>query len=358
MTGEAATPVSRVTLAPGYSISRLVTGCWQLAEGHGGNRQSAEEILRRFVAGVEAGFTTFDCADIYTGVEALLGRLLRQAGMRDRVQVHTKFVPDRAALPSLTPKDVRRGVERSLRRLGVERLDLVQFHWWDYLIPGYLEAFDALGRLREQGMIRHLGLTNFDTDHLSELMDTGVPLVSIQLQYSLLDRRPERAMSQACQAHGIAMLPYGVLAGGILGERFLGAPAPGRENRSLVKYGLVASESGGWKAVQKLLQCLDGIARLHGVDLASVAAAWVLARPGVAAIIVGAGRVERFADHRRMLRLRLLPRDLQEIDSVLTQLRNPPGDVFELERDEAGPHAKIMKTDLNARSTGLEERTS
>lgn len=358
MTGEAATPVSRVTLAPGYRVSRLITGCWQLAEGHGGNRQSAEEILRRFMAGVEAGFTTFDCADIYTGVEALLGRLLRQAGMRDRVQVHTKFVPDRAALPSLTKQDIRRGVERSLRRLGVERLDLVQFHWWDYSTPGYLEAFDALGRLREQGIIRHLGLTNFDTAHLAELVATGIPVTSIQLQYSLLDRRPERTMAAECQRHGIAMLPYGVLAGGLLSERFLGAPAPGRENRSLVKYGLVASEAGGWNAVQTLLQCLDGIARRHGVGLASVAAAWVLARPGVAATIVGAGRRERFADHRRMLSLRLRSRDLQEIDSALAQLRNPPGDVFELERDEAGPHSKIMKTDLNARSAGLEESTS
>jgi aryl-alcohol dehydrogenase-like predicted oxidoreductase len=344
--------VPRVTLAPGYSISRLITGCWQLAEGHGGHRCSESEILRRMATGVGAGFTTFDCADIYTGVEQLLGRFIARPGLRAQVQVHTKYVPDRAALPELRARDVERAIDRSLRRLGVERLDLVQFHWWDYTVPRYLDVLHALGRLRDAGKIRHLGLTNFDTSVMAELLATDVPLVSIQLQYSLLDRRPERFMAAACQREGISMLPYGVLAGGLLSERFLSGERPDATNRSQVKYALVADEAGGWSSVQGLLACLGAVAARHGVDIATVAAAWVLARPGVAAVILGFSHRERFREQLAIPRLQMTRRDRVEIDTALAALQVPEGDVYGLERVPDGPHARIMKTDLNAASRG------
>ena len=114
---------------------------------------------------VDAGITTFDCADIYTGVEALIGEWLKRRGARGAavpVQVHTKYVPDLDRLPTHSRADVVRGVDRSLARLGVERLDLVQLHWWDYDVPGYVDAAAWLDELRRAGKIRHVGLTNFD----------------------------------------------------------------------------------------------------------------------------------------------------------------------------------------------------
>ena len=132
---------------------------------------------------VEAGISSFDCADIYTGVEALIGEFLhRQRGaMGDgslpQVQVHTKYVPDVDTLSTLTQRDVQATVDRSLDRLGIECLDLVQFHWWDYDVPGYVETALHLDALRDAGKIKHIGLTNFDVAHLAELLEAGVPIL-------------------------------------------------------------------------------------------------------------------------------------------------------------------------------------
>ena len=172
--------IPRVTLAPGYTISRIVKGGWQLAGGHGAiDHRAAIADMHAFV---DAGITTFDCADIYTGVEALIGEFIRERGRSSDLQIHTKYVPDRSRLAGLTAADVAGTVERSLARLGVEALDLVQFHWWDYAVPGAIDALGWLDDHRRAGRIRHLGVTNFDTPTLTALLDAGLPVVSHQVQ--------------------------------------------------------------------------------------------------------------------------------------------------------------------------------
>ncbi|MFC2037905.1 aldo/keto reductase, partial [Chloroflexota bacterium] len=230
--------VERFSLAPGYDIARVIKGGWQLAGGHG--RIGLDQALQDMRLYVQAGLTTFDCADIYTGVEALIGEFLRhhRPDLQPAVQIHTKYVPDLQALPDLTKVDVERAIDRSLRRLGVARLDLVQFHWWDYRVPGYVEAALHLQCLQQAGKIRHLGVTNFDVPHLAAILDAGVSVVSNQVQYSVLDRRPEAGMVELCERRGIALLCYGTVAGGFLSDRYLAVPEPGSplENRSLIKY--------------------------------------------------------------------------------------------------------------------------
>jgi len=165
---------------------------------------------------VDMGITTFDCADIYTGVEALIGRWLKRRGARGAavpVQVHTKYVPDLDRLPAHSRADVVRGVDRSRARLGVDSLDLVQLHWWDYDVPGYVEAAAWLDELRRAGRIRHVGLTNFDQKRLKEIVAAGIPVVSHQVQYSVLDRRPANGIAAQCARDGIGVLCYGALAG-------------------------------------------------------------------------------------------------------------------------------------------------
>jgi aryl-alcohol dehydrogenase-like predicted oxidoreductase len=244
--------VERFRLAPEYTISRVIKGGWQLAGGHGAIER--EQALRDMLLYAEAGITTFDCADIYSGLERLIGEFIRRHrdamdnGTVPKVEVHTKYVPDLEALPTLTRRDVQAAVDRSLDRLGVERLDLVQFHWWDHDVPGYVEAALHLAALRDAGKIKQIGLTNFDTAHLAELLAAGVPIVSNQVQYSVLDHRPEQTMVEFCERHGITLLCYGTVAGGFLSERYLDAPEPDLpyENRSLIKYGLIIDEFGGW----------------------------------------------------------------------------------------------------------------
>ena len=162
-------------LAPGYTVSRVLKGGWQLAGGHGPvDAAAAMTDMDRFV---DAGITTFDCADIYAGVEALIGEWLKRrrlSGGAAAVQVHTKYVPDLDRLPTHSRADVVRGIDRSLARLGVDRLDLVQLHWWDYDVPGYVEAAAWLDELRRAGKIRYVGLTNFDQQRLDEILAAGI----------------------------------------------------------------------------------------------------------------------------------------------------------------------------------------
>jgi len=346
------TDFPRVELAPGYSVSRVLNGCWQLSPDHGGGPASEREIFRSFAERVEQGFTTFDCADIYTGVEALIGRFRKTLADPHAIEVHTKYVPDRATLGQLTGKQVDEAVERSLVRLGVERLDLLQFHWWDYSVPGLERMVERLIRAREAGKIRHLGATNFGTAHVRKLQAQGAGLVSLQAQYSLLDRRPERQMLALADSAGPKILAYGALAGGFLSGRWLGAEPDGAANRSLTKYRLVIDEAGGWDRLQALLRLLEGIAIKHGMPLATVAARWVLDRPGVAAVILGVGKRARAAENRRLADLELDKDDRSALDAFLDRQPVPPGDMYALERDPFGRHSAIIKTDINSAAEG------
>ena len=182
---------------------------------------------------------------LFRSVEALIGEYRRQyPALAANTRVHTKFVPDLETLSKLKADDITKIIDRSLQRLGVEQLDLVQFHWWDFNVPGYVEAALQLMRLRQAGKIAQIGVTNFDTGHLGELIEAGVTVFAHQLQYSLLDRRPQKTMMPFCQKHGIAVLCYGTVAGGFLSDRWLGREYPHGElaNRSLVKYRLIIDE--------------------------------------------------------------------------------------------------------------------
>lgn len=343
--------VPRRALAPGYTISRVIKGGWQLAGGHGAvERTRAHADMTAFV---EAGITTFDCADIYTGVEELIGEFVatRSSG---EVQVHTKCVPDLDRLATLASQELEALIDRSRRRLRVEALDLVQFHWWDYAQGDWMTALETLARLCERGSIRHLGLTNFDTPSVERMLRAGVPIVSHQVQYSLLDRRPAHAMAPLCAPHGVGLLCYGALAGGFLGRRWLGRPEPQEplENRSLTKYKLIIDETGGWARFQALLTLLDAIASRHGVGIGAVAVAWVLAQPGVAAVIAGARDASHLADTVAGATLQLTTEDRAQLEAFLSESPVPPGDVYALERDREGRHGRIMRYNLNAPGSG------
>ncbi len=342
----------RVHLTPDYSISRIIVGGWQFSRGHGGGVPGAS-TARRFLSDLVArGLTTFDCADIYTGVEEMLGDFLRHhrsSGSGIPVQTHTKFVPDLDALPTIDRRYVRRILDRSLSRLGVEALDLVQFHWWDFSVPGYLETMGWLGALKEEGKIRHLGVTNFDEIHLAELVDSGAEILSNQVQYSVLDRRPRNALAAYCLEQGIALLCYGALAGGFLTDRYLGVKEPPAEleNRSLVKYRLIIEEMGGWPRYQAVLEALQGVAARVGAPLPAAALRYVLDRPGVAATITGIDTLGHADQLLRAMDLTWTAGAWGALEELLLQVRMPPGPVYGLERMVGGPHGALMRYNLN-----------
>lgn len=345
--------MQRISIAPGYEISRVIRGGWQLAGGHGAIDE--ETAIEDMVAFADAGITTFDCADIYTGVEDLIGRFRRryrdlqgQAAL-DHIRVHTKFVPDLGVLPTITQAYVEGVIDTSRKRLNMERLDLVQFHWWDYEMPAWLDTLGWLKELQQDGRIDKISATNFDSDHVTEILDGGIPLTSLQLQYSLLDRRPEKRMVELAARHDFALFCYGTVAGGFLSDRWLGKTEPEHplENRSLTKYKLIIDDLGGWDLFQALLATLRKVADRHATDIATIASAAMLRRPGVTAVIVGARNRDHLASNLAISKVVLSDADLAQIEAALAGARELEGDVYTLERDRTGRHGSIMKYNLN-----------
>ena len=321
----------RVDLAPGLSIARIVTGLWQVADQErGGTLLDPERSADALGAYAAAGFDTFDMADHYGSAEVITGTLLRRfaGSSASRPRAFTKWCPK----PGPMSLDiVRAGVDLARARLGAERVDLMQFHWWSFDHLAYLDAATHLAALRREGLIEQLGTTNFDTDHLRLLVKHGIPVLTNQVSFSLLDRRPAGRMSRFCLDHGVKLLAYGTLAGGLLSERWLGAPEPEEgviTDWSKAKYKRFVDAIGGWAVFQAILAAAAEVARRHGVSMANVATRWVLDHPAVAAVIVGArlGENQHRDDNLRCFSFTLDAQDHAVLDAALARSRPPPGD--------------------------------
>ncbi len=321
--------LERTRLADGLELCRVTTGLWQMADQERDGRAIDVDALADVLTDyAETGFDSFDMADHYGSAELVAGRAA--ARMVDKGQpapaILTKWVPEPS---SMTPEVVRAGVQARLDRLGVERLDLLQFHWWDYKHPGYLDAMAELMRLKEQGLIRHIGLTNFDTAHLRVLVKNGIEIASNQVCFSLLDRRAAGGMTRFCLEHDIELLAFGTLGGGFLSEQWLvNDPPAAADDWSKLKYRRYIDAVGGWPVFQNLLRALSRVADRHRCSIANVATRWVLQQPAVAAVIIGArlGERDHRDDNRRLFSFELDERDLGEIDEALAKQRPLPGD--------------------------------
>ena len=316
----------RVELRPGLEVPRLLTGLWQVADmERDGTPLDPDAAALALGAYADAGFDAFDMADHYGSAELLVGRYLAGTG-RGRATAFTKWCPPPGPM---TPDVVRAGVRERLERLGVPRVDLLQFHWWQYRHPGYLDAMLELERLRREGLVRRLGVTNFDTDHLRLLVKHGIPIVTNQVSFSLLDRRPAGRMSDVCREIGVKLLAYGVLGGGFLSDRWVGQPEPTTvPDWSKSKYKRFVDAVGGWAALQRVLAAARTIAVKHGVSVANVATRWVLEQEAVGAVIIGArlGEREHRGDNLAVFGFALDDADTARLAEAQSELREIPGD--------------------------------
>ena len=301
---------------------------WQVAGGHGPIDPAA--AVRGMFDYQDAGFTTWDLADHYGPAEEFIGQFRRELAADKGedalagLTAFTKWVPRPG---HMTREIVENNIDLSRRRMGAETLDLLQFHWWEYRDPAYLEALDFLAQLQQEGQIRHLALTNFDTTHLRIVVEHGIKIVSNQVQYSLVDRRPEARMANYCQEQGIQLLAYGSFCGGLLSEKYLGQPEPDRaslDTASLGKYKQIIDTWGGWHLFQELLATLQVIADRHGVSIPNVAVRFILDSPAVAGVIVGArlGLTDHREDNARVFGFALDGPDINSINAVARKSRD------------------------------------
>ena len=319
---------SRFDLTGDLRICRVLNGMWQVSGAHG--RIDPGAAVQAMFLYQDSGFTTWDLADHYGPAEDFIGefrrRLLAERGEEGfpSFQAFTKWVPSPGRM---TRQIVESNLDISLRRMDVQNIDLMQFHWWDYRDEAYLDALTHLSDLRDAGKLRHVGLTNFDTQRLSRIAEHGVRIVSNQVQYSIIDRRPEVRMVEFCRENNVHLLAYGTLCGGLLSERFLGQPEPGPRELttvSLKKYKQMVDAWGGWELFQKLLGVLKTIGDRRQVSVANLAVRYVLDRPAVAGAIVGVrlGVSDNREANAKVFDFNLEPEDMSQIDGVLAKSRN------------------------------------
>lgn len=319
---------SRLQFTSDLNICRILNGMWQVSGAHG--RIEPKSAIQSMFEYIDAGFTTWDLADHYGPAEDFIGEFRRQLlntrGQEalSNLQAFTKWVPRPTRM---TKPLVEKNIDISLRRMGVEALDLMQFHWWEYRDNSYLDALKYMSELQEEGKIKHLALTNFDTEHLKIITEAGIKIVSNQVQFSLIDRRPEVNMVQFCRDQDIKLFTYGTLCGGLLSPKYLGQPEPGgREltTASLRKYKNMIDAWGGWSLFQELLALLKQIADKHAVSIPNVAVRYILDKPTVAGVIVGArlGVSEHIEDNARVFDLTLDAEDNKRLNAVLNQSRD------------------------------------
>jgi len=223
---ETVTGLPKRELTSGFFINPVINGLWQTAGGHGIIDINKAKIVTKEL--YDAGFTTFDGADHYGPAEDLMGYLWKSLGDKATPQItqlFTKWCPS----PKQMSKDVvKRAIDNSLSRMQTNCIHLLQFHWGDYDNPEYITALKHMQNLQKERKILHLGLTNFNTQHLKNIVDNSIRIVSNQVSYSIIDWRPEIAMVPFCKEHDIKLLTYGTLLGGFISNSYLGVDKPAK----------------------------------------------------------------------------------------------------------------------------------
>jgi aryl-alcohol dehydrogenase-like predicted oxidoreductase len=282
-----------------------------------GWRIDADATSKVVGAALEAGITFFDTADVYGGTqsEAFLARALGRR--RDEVVIATKFgakLDERRK--GAMPEYVKRAAEDSLRRLGTDRIDLYQLHMPDPDVP-IADTLGALDELVRAGKVREIGCSNFSVDQIHAAWEAARPsarFVSVQNQYSLLHRDPERDVIPECERRKIAFLPYFPLASGLLtGKYRKGQPAPagsrigtgGRFSGMLSDRNLTSLES------------LIAFAQSKGHTVLDLAISWLTSRPAVASVIAGATSALQVKANVAAAVWRLSDADLAGVDAIV-----------------------------------------
>ena len=309
--------MEKTILGNDLEICRILNGMWQVAGGHG--QIDSKLAIQEMQKYQELGFTTWDLADIYGPAESLIGDFNKKG--KYNFQAFTKFVPNPGPMSNSI---VTYYIDESLKKMNVDCIDLLQFHWWDYQDSSYLDALKHLSKLQNEGKIKHLGLTNFDTERIKIIVENNFKIISNQVQYSILDQRPEKIMTPFFMKHGIKIITYGTLLGGFFSEKYLNADEPTRGDlttSSLQKYKNMIDVWGGWQLFQELLEVLNIISKKHNCSIANIATRFILDKPQVAGVIIGTrlGISDHREDNSKVFDLKLDQNDLSLISTITSK---------------------------------------
>ena len=261
----------RIKISDKLSVPRVLIGLWQIADMEKDGKTLDPNITSKYMnLYAENGFTSFDMADHYGSSEIIAGVFKNNYQNNSDINLFTKWVPTPGKIDRKLTKDA---VLKSLSRMNQSQIDLMQFHAWQYSDPSWIDALFYLDELRREGLIKNIGVTNFDSAHLRIALSSGIKLVSNQICYSLLDRRASGEMSKICQEFGIKLFAFGTLAGGFLSKKWLGQKEPKISddlNWSQMKYKRFIDVTGGWKKFQNLLETLDELSKKNNTSISNI----------------------------------------------------------------------------------------
>ena len=315
-------------LSSDLKISRIITGLWQMADIEREEDIDPKAYAEKIIPYVEAGLTTFDMADHYGSSELIVGEYNLNNSTSD-VQLLTKWVPKPGKVDKQSVSDA---VQLALDRMKQTSIDLMQYHAWHYPDPSWLDALFYLTELKQEGLIKNIGVTNFDAAHLRVACASGIPIVSNQISHSLIDQRANSSkIIDVCNEYGIKLLAYGVVMGGFLTNKWLNKNEPKPENLktwSEMKYKRFIGESGGWDAYQNLLNVVNQIAQNNDVSIANICSRYILENPLVAGIIIGArlGENNHIKDNLNILKTKISKEEINLIRDAQKELNPIPGD--------------------------------
>ncbi|MDX8148471.1 aldo/keto reductase [Lentzea sp. BCCO 10_0061] len=271
----------------GLRVSRTALGTMTW-----GRDTDADEAATQLMAFADAGGTLVDTADVYSEGEAerLLGTLLDEVVPRDELVLATKAVARRTEGPfggGASRGALLSALDGSLRRIGVDHIDLWQLHAWDAGVP-IEESLSALDHAISSGKVRYAGISNYSGWQLATaaLTPTTFPLISTQVEYSLLERGIEREVAPAARHHGLGLLPWAPLGRGVLTGKYRNGTPPDSRGASAHFAGYVEQHRN--ERAARIVQAVSTAAEGLGTSALCVALAWVRDRPGVISPVVGA----------------------------------------------------------------------
>lgn len=302
-------------------VSRLCLGCMTFGEPDRGKHawtlpeDSSRPLIRQ---ALDAGINFFDTANSYSdgSSEEILGRALHDFARRDEVVVATKvFFPMSNLSQGLSRQNILQSIDDSLQRLGMDYVDLLQIHRWDYDTP-LEETLDALNEVVKSGKARYIGASSMHTNQFAQALalqdqEGWARFVTMQDQYNLIQREEEREMHPLCQRENIAVLPWSPLARGKL-TRPWGETTARSVSDEVIKSLYASTEENDAVIAERLAQ----VAADKGATRAQVALAWLLSKPAVTAPIIGASRAEQFADLVNAVNVELTPDDIAKLEEA------------------------------------------